>query len=136
MSQSIIRKAQVWVFHGAGEARRVLLLQVNPDRGSFWQPMTGTVEPHESFLEGAARELQEETAVQGALVDTGYEFEFDGRWGRARERVFAVQCGEVPSVRLDGREHQSFEWMKPDEALKRLKFDSNREGLMAALKMA
>jgi dATP pyrophosphohydrolase len=70
----------VLVYAQSGE---VLLLQ-RRDPFAFWQSVTGSVEHGETHAAAAARELQEETGLQGCgdLVFSGNErvFEIDPRW--------------------------------------------------------
>src|SRR5207302_281997 len=46
---------------------QILLLQRTPERGGFWQILTGRREPGESPLQTAAREIYEETGFTPAL---------------------------------------------------------------------
>jgi lipoyl(octanoyl) transferase len=55
---------------------RVLLLRRAPERGGFWQPVTGRIEPGESPLEAARRELREETGADVAVTPIGYRHGF------------------------------------------------------------
>ena len=124
------RKVQVWIHSG----ERVLLLKMIPDRGGFWQPVTGSVEPDESIEDGALREAVEETGLsfQGAPVFLNYEFEC--RWGHARESAVALSAPEgQPRVKLDSTEHEAFRWVSPEEAMATLHFESNRKALQCLL---
>ncbi len=131
-------KAQVWVFCGS----KVLLLRTRPDRGDFWQPITGSVEPGESMAEGALRELHEETGLGiGAsdLIDVGHEFEFDSRWGgRSREHVWCVSVvgalDDEPAITLDHNEHVAFVWVEFSQAEKMLFHESAKKCLFLAKK--
>src|SRR5262249_34882113 len=44
---------------------RVLLLHRKPERGNFWQPITGSIEDGETPIETARREIVEETGNPG-----------------------------------------------------------------------
>jgi lipoyl(octanoyl) transferase len=55
---------------------RVLLLRRAPERGGFWQPVTGRIDPGESPLEAARRELREETGADVAVTPLGYRHGF------------------------------------------------------------
>ena len=55
-----IRLVKVMVHDG----ERVLLLHRRPERGNFWQPITGSIEEGELPLETARRELIEETGTR------------------------------------------------------------------------
>jgi 8-oxo-dGTP pyrophosphatase MutT (NUDIX family) len=135
VSADIRLKAQVWVFSGT----RVLLLRTRPERGDFWQPITGSVEPGESPAQGAIRELREETGIavlDSGLIDVGHEFEFDSRWGgRSREHVWAVSLRDgEPEVRMDPAEHVAFVWVEFGQAEKMLLHESAKKCLFLAKK--
>ena len=55
MKQSI----EAWIFHT--EDREILLLKVEDETVSFWQPITGGIESGESPEEACLREIKEET---------------------------------------------------------------------------
>ena len=60
MRQSI----EAWIYHP--EEREILLLKVEAEKVSFWQPITGGIESGESPEEACLREIKEET---GLLLD-------------------------------------------------------------------
>ena len=60
MRQSI----EAWIYHP--EEREILLLKVENEKVSFWQPITGGIESGESPEEACLREIKEET---GLLLD-------------------------------------------------------------------
>ena len=60
MRQSI----EAWLFHP--EDGEILLLKVEAEKVSFWQPITGGIESGESPEEACLREIKEET---GLLLD-------------------------------------------------------------------
>ena len=100
------------------EDGKVLLLQRLASRGGFWQPVTGKVEPGESPLQAAQRELGEETGFQVEVQPLGYEHAFAYRDVRPpdliRETAFAASASGEP--RLDPSEHVAFGWFTPEEA--------------------
>ena len=57
MRQSI----EAWIYHP--EEREILLLKVEDDPVSFWQPITGGIESGESPEEACLREIKEETGL-------------------------------------------------------------------------
>lgn len=57
MRQSI----EAWIYHP--EERKILLLRVDDEKVSFWQPITGGIESGESPEEACLREIKEETGL-------------------------------------------------------------------------
>lgn len=57
MKQSI----EAWIFHT--EDREILLLKVEDETVSFWQPITGGIESGESPEQACLREIKEETGL-------------------------------------------------------------------------
>lgn len=114
---------------------RFLLLKTKPERGSFWQPVTGGVESGETLVSAAEREALEETGLRphSPLLELGDPFEFESRFGPAVEYPFALEVNsslaQPPHVVLDDREHDQYQWVTFDEALLRLQFESNRKPL-------
>ncbi len=123
------RKVQCWIYSQNKE--HCLVLKTNRARGEFWQPVTGTVEAGEGYFEAACREPLEETGFKfkSPPVDSGFEFDFTSRFGPARERIYALTVDDLPTPKLDPKEHQDFQWLAPNEALKLLRFPSNIDGL-------
>jgi len=134
------RKAQVWIGvpekSASKKPARVLLFRVIPKRGGGWHPVTGGVDPGESFMAGAQREVHEETGMdpsEGQWIDLEFSYVFDGRFGRAEEHAFGfILKGEI-EPELDSSEHSEFEWVSAEEALQRVGFDSQRDALQRFL---
>lgn len=57
MRQSI----EAWIYHP--DEREILLLKVENEKVSFWQPITGGIESGESPEEACLREIKEETGL-------------------------------------------------------------------------
>ena len=127
------RKVQVWIRSKEKGEPRVLLLLTRPSRGTFWQPVTGSVEKGETLEQGALREATEESGLDFRKMPEpiGHEFNFTGRKGKPiRETCFSIWVDDCPDVTLDPKEHVDSIWVSPVEALKRLRFESNREALL------
>ena len=122
----------------------VLLARRTPERGGFWQILTGRRERGEPAHAAAARELYEETGFAPTLEevrDLGYVHSFvldpaimrrEGPPLFARETAFAVRVPEGSDVRLDPSEHDAHEWVSLEEAASRLPF----AGLRRAVRLA
>ena len=63
MRQSI----EAWIYHP--EDQEILLLKVENESVSFWQPITGGIESGESPEEACLREIKEETGLLLACSD-------------------------------------------------------------------
>lgn len=124
-------QVEVILFKKKNDITLFLVLKRNPQKGSFWQPITGNVKPHESFEQAALREMEEETSIKEYLefVDTGYSFDFFDDNRKQHEKVFGVHVSEVAKVVLSS-EHTEFQWASKEDALNRyLKYPGNKEGL-------
>lgn len=108
-----------------------LMLKRTPQRGGFWQPVTGNVEEGEAFETAALREVREELGIVHVtrLVDTEYSYEFTDNGLDQFERIFGVQVSPDQEVKLSS-EHTEYRWVAKDEAINSyLKYPGNKEGL-------
>lgn len=133
------RKAMVVIVWAEkpGSPKKVLVLRLNPSRGAYWQPVTGKIEEGESFLDGALREAQEETGLRFERHPQylGLEYGFQGKWGPATERAFFLPIfggDSPPTPTLDGKEHDAYEWLDPEDAATRVKWPSNKAAIERA----
>jgi 8-oxo-dGTP pyrophosphatase MutT (NUDIX family) len=153
MSSKVRQKVQVWIYAKikqptASEASSVatadscyfLLLLTRAERGSFWQPVTGSVEEGEGLETAAAREAREETSLKfvNPPQPVGVPFEFESRGNRISEYSFSLEVPftderKFPAVTLDPHEHVDYKWVPADEAFQKLKYPSNQEILRALL---
>jgi 8-oxo-dGTP pyrophosphatase MutT (NUDIX family) len=136
--ENIREKAQVWILSRTAIGEwRVLLLKTLPERGAFWQPVTGSVEDGEPIHKGALREAIEETGLAPLrnIEQLGFEFTFEGKWGPAHETAFFYETySNTPKVTLDPREHQDFQWVAFNQALALLHYEPNRQALMLLIR--
>lgn len=107
-----------------------LLMKRIPQRGDFWQPLTGTVEKEETLKETIKREIGEETGITDELkiIDSGYSFEFSENGEDFIEYVYGVKVANNTKIVLS-REHDEYKWVDKDEAIKLLKWPGNKAGL-------
>ncbi len=129
-----VLKVQVWILNSRTSEVLLLKTQERGEHGSFWQPVTGSVEEGETLEQAALREATEETALRfaGPPRSLDYSFEFEG-WGKLRrETAFWLETAEGREkleVKLDPKEHKDFRWAPIKQAEGELKFETNREAL-------
>ncbi|HET8798437.1 MAG TPA: NUDIX domain-containing protein, partial [Thermoanaerobaculia bacterium] len=122
------------------DGRRVLLLHRRAERGNFWQPVTGTIEPGEDPLATARRELVEETGHSGEPEPLGLaqSFMIESQYLAARytdrpilagEIAFHIRVDSAQSIRIDRTEHDDYAWFTFDEAYARIRWTDDREAL-------
>jgi len=130
-----VRLVKVMVHDGD----RVLLLHRRPERGNFWQPITGSIENGEGPLETARRELAEETGNAGEPEDIGLQqsFMIESHFLSAKfpapviatEIGFAAWMSAGAPIRMDAEEHDDFGWFTFAEAYERIRWSDDREAL-------
>ncbi len=130
-----IRLVKVLVHDGD----RVLLLHRKPERGNFWQPITGTIEDGEAPLDAAHREVREETGHDAAVrpLDLRQSFMIESQYLQSRypSPVIASEIGyetrldaRLP-IRIDEEEHDQWGWFTLAEAYERIRWSDDREAL-------
>ena len=140
-----LETVSVTILRGDSE---VLLLRRIPQRGGFWQTLTGRREPGESPLATAAREVYEETGLTPTLsdlIDLRYAHSFALDPARipglaqgprpprfAHETAFALRVPPGTEVRLDPTEHDAHRWVPIPEALELLPFAGLRRAVHLA----
>ncbi|WP_224242576.1 lipoyl(octanoyl) transferase LipB [Hyalangium gracile] len=130
-----VRTVSIALLRGRGADARVLLVRRIPERGGFWQTITGRVEPGETPEKTAARELKEETGLDVPVRALDYQHAF--ALGEilppmlVEETAFAAWCPEGQEVRLSA-EHDAHEWLDVRTALERLEYRGLREGVKRA----
>ena len=118
---------------------RVLLLHRRAERGNFWQPITGSIEPGESPLETAQREIVEETGIDAPLLDMGLRqsFMIDSQFLESKypppiiasETAFRAFVDSRLPIRLDASEHDDYGWFTFGEAYEKIRWTDDREAL-------
>ncbi len=97
---------------------------------SLWQVVTGNIEPNETAIEAAIREVKEETSLQinniwtipfVATFFNPYKDEIHS----APVFGFEVEYSELVKI---SKEHHDYKWLPFDEILNLLQFPSHIEG--------
>jgi lipoyl(octanoyl) transferase len=121
------------------DGTRVLLLHRRPERGNFWQPITGSIEDGELPFDAAQRELHEETG-NGALpvaMNLTQSFMIESQFLAARypvpiiasEVAYTARLDSLLPIRMDPEEHDEWGWFTFAEAYERIKWSDDREAL-------
>jgi dihydroneopterin triphosphate diphosphatase len=119
----------------------VLLLQ-RRDVPTFWQSVTGSLKADESPFQAAARELYEETALQGGLLydcQQSHSFAIIPPWSARYapgtthniEFVFRYLVPQTCAVRLNPDEHLAWRWLPKNMALALVTSETNRAAIAA-----
>ncbi len=134
-AQPDVETVSVAVTREANGQTEVLLLLRTPEKGGFWQLVTGRREPGESSEAAARREASEETGRTLSVRPLDYRHAF--ALGEASPPVVAVEEafaaaweGGAP-VQL-GPEHVEYAWVRVPEALRRLPFAGLRRAVERA----
>jgi lipoyl(octanoyl) transferase len=130
-----LKLVKVLVHDGA----RVLLLHRRPERGNFWQPVTGSIEEGEQPDATAAREVAEETGQHGEPQPLGVtqSFLIESQYLAAKyagpiiasEIAYVTRLDSTLPIRLDADEHDDFGWFTFGEAYERIRWTDDREAL-------
>ena len=113
-----------WIFRTApGHGIEILLIRRAPGRiyPGIWQCVTGGLEGDEKVVDGALRELVEETGITAPDIETLYGldqvnlFHAEHVDALLAEAVFAAHVRPGVEPRLS-HEHDDARWVSPDEA--------------------
>ena len=113
-----------WLFRvGATGTPEILLIRRAPDRmyPGLWQCVTGKLEPNERILEGALREVVEETGLTRDDLEAVFEtnivnwFHVGAADALMCEAVFAARVRPGATAAIS-HEHDDHEWLAPDAA--------------------
>ena len=119
------RSIEAWIYHP--EDREILLLKVEDEKVSFWQPITGGIESGESPEEACLREIKEET---GLLLDCSnltslgdFMVKIDENL-TIHKNLFLVLT-EQKEIRISD-EHVGAQWIALDKVSSQLYWPSNQ----------
>lgn len=127
------RKIQLFVYRQNPQLEILLLKRAKTDKGE-WHPVTGNVERHEQIRAAAIREAWEEITCEVEPEPLGVTFTYESTTGRNKgrfhETAFAARVPVDEVVELSD-EHTGFEWVSPEEAMKRLSWPDQKRALEA-----
>ena len=113
-----------WLFRiGAAGELEILLIHRSPGRTypGLWQCVTGRLEPGETIVAGALREVGEETGIGPGEIEAVFETDIVNFFheravdGLMSEAVFAARIRPEAAVALS-HEHDDFRWLPPAQA--------------------
>ena len=121
MRQSI----EAWIYHP--EDRKILLLEVENETVSFWQPITGGIESGESPEEACLREIKEETGLVlacSSLTGLGNFIVKIDEHLTIHKNLFLVLT-EQKEIQISD-EHVGAQWVALDKVSSQLYWPSNQ----------
>ena len=131
------------IFRERNEVLEFLLLKRIPEKGGFWQSITGEVE-NETLLDAVLREASEESGIKTEdiiqIIENVNHFEYKNTKKDCivTEYVFGLEVNLNQEVRLDKniyKEHDEFKWVSLEDALKLLKWKSSKESMKQLVQM-
>lgn len=125
-----------WVYRAAPAGVEILLLKRAPDRiyPRIWQPVTGRLEEGERIVDGALRELVEETGIDPTGIQVLYSldqvniFLAEHLDALQAEAVFAAHVRPGVEAVLS-EEHDEQRWLNPAEAAAMVVWPAYREAI-------
>lgn len=121
-----IYSAGVVPYRQSDNMREYLLLQYH---GGYWDLPKGKLEPGETKLEAALRELQEETGIVNIELESAFEDMISyGFYDHNRNKVektvyfFLGYLAKSDTPIILSEEHRGYVWLDYDQALHRLTY--------------
>lgn len=120
--------------------RQILLLE-RADKPSFWQSVTGSLEPGETIEQTAKRELAEETGIYSNDILNWQQssiYEIYPHWRHRyapgvthnTEHIFSLCITAETPILLSPREHLDYIWCSPEQAAEKVFSPSNRSAIL------
>jgi len=127
-------KVEIFVFRIINKKVQYLLLKRIKEKGEFWQPVTGGVEKDESLIKAALREIKEEIGINSfvRIIKNLHKFKVDNE-NSYEEHIFGVEIKPEQSIDINNniyQEHSEYKWCYYGKALKMLKWEGNKNGLI------
>lgn len=127
--------AGIIVYYKPNGQPEYLLLQYT---AGHWDLAKGKLEPGETNMQAALRELQEETGISKIEMNEGFEeslkYVFKDYTGQPIEKTVHFFVGQVhkKEVAILSREHKGYIWLPYDEAVQKLTYQNAKDVLIKA----
>lgn len=127
--------AGIIVYYKPNGQPEYLLLQYT---AGHWDLAKGKLEPGETNMQAALRELQEETGISKIEMNEGFEeslkYVFKDYTGQPVEKTVHFFVGQVhkKEVAILSREHKGYIWLPYDEAVQKLTYQNAKDVLIKA----
>ncbi|WP_148881274.1 NUDIX hydrolase [Streptococcus sp. Marseille-P7376] len=121
----IRQSIEAWIYHSSD--REILLLKVEDEKVSFWQPITGGIERGESPEEACLREIKEETGLILSCTNLTSLGDFTVKIDEKltiHKSLFLVLT-EQKEIQLSD-EHVGAQWVALDKVSSQLYWPSNQ----------
>ena len=129
------------IFRKVKDSFEFLLLKRLPEKGDFWQPITGALEKTDkSELDGAYREILEETGISKnqiiRAIKNVHSFVITKHYLtqediiEVKEIVSGFEVNENVEINITNdleRDHSDFKWVSFKDAIKMMKWDTNKD---------
>ena len=131
------------VFRQKNNKIEFLLLKRIPEKGGFWQSITGEVED-ENLKDAVLREAKEEAGIENSeilqLIENVNSFDYENqkKGCAVKEYVFGLEVSTNQEIFLDKnvyKEHDEFKWVSQNEALDLLKWESSKVSIKKLVKI-
>jgi 8-oxo-dGTP pyrophosphatase MutT (NUDIX family) len=126
----------IWIFRVRDGAPEMLLLRRATGRilAGLWQCVAGSIEPGETIVAAALREVDEETGIRGDAIEAFYSLDFVASflWEPADEVLSSVHFalrvapGAEPVL---SHEHDERRWLGPESAMALCVWPAYREAI-------
>jgi 8-oxo-dGTP pyrophosphatase MutT (NUDIX family) len=128
------------VYRGIGASLEVVIVKVVPEQR--WQLPKGIIDDGETFEQAALREVREESGMTAEIVAPieTIEYWFTADWDHSQRRIhkfvhFFLMCHKDGDGSDHDHEVDEVRWVTIDEALKTLKYKSERDLVQKAAAM-
>ncbi len=127
-------QVQCIIYRKANDGYEYLILKRTPERGGWWQTVTGGVEDSDINLRSTCiREIAEEISVKKRAIinitDEIYLFQYYNDGIMYSEYVYGFEVDPETEININNNiypEHTEFKWVSLNKALKYLEWKSNK----------